>query len=255
MDNQRQTAASKKERIANFLLELFFPSFCLGCNKEGILLCQDCISTLDISMYNYCLCSKHPLRLINYADAAIPGTCQRCKHNHLDGIYSALPYKEKALTQRLVQSFKYRPYLKSLAQPLSQVVIEHLVAAKNNANHIWQDSLLVPVPLAKRRLKQRNYNQSEELAHELSKVLNLEVTVENLVKIKETMPQMKLSAKERSKNLADAFFVKNPGEFKGKKVFLVDDVYTTGSTMQECAKVLKAAGAKIVWGIAIARDG
>ena len=74
-------------------------------------------------------------------------------------------------------------------------------------------------------------------------------------KIKKTKPQIKLSAKEREENLKGAFFVKNPAEFKGKNVFLVDDVYTTGSTMQECANVLRTLGIKKVFGLTIAREG
>ena len=66
---------------------------------------------------------------------------------------------------------------------------------------------------------------------------------------------MELSAKERQENVKNAFLIKKPEEISGKKIFLLDDVYTTGSTMEECAKVLKESGAKEVWGISIAREG
>ena len=65
---------------------------------------------------------------------------------------------------------------------------------------------------------------------------------------------MELAKEERHKNLQGAFVTKNPAKFAGKKVFLIDDVYTTGSTMEECARVLRVAGAKSVWGICIARE-
>ncbi|MGH2612159.1 MAG: ComF family protein, partial [Rhabdochlamydiaceae bacterium] len=77
----------------------------------------------------------------------------------------------------------------------------------------------------------------------------------NLVKSRATRSQMKLSAADRQNNLIDAFAIKNPAEFAGKKVFLIDDVYTTGATMEECATQLVNSGAKSVWGIAIAREG
>ena len=235
----------------NFLLELFFPSFCLGCQKEGILLCQDCKSTLEISEYNYCLCSK-PLRL---PAGSRSGKCSRCQDKKLSGLYFALPYKEKFLTKRLIYQFKYAPYLKTLAKDLSGILIEHFVLAKNNIEEIWKDSILVPVPMDMKKMKNRGYNQSQELAKELAKTLKIPVISNNLVKIKRTLPQVDLKAKEREANLKGAFLVKNTPEIKNKKIFLVDDVYTTGSTMEECARVLRDAGAKQVFGIAIAREG
>ncbi len=112
------------------------------------------------------------------------------------------------------------------------------------------------MPLENKKLKQRGYNQAEELAIELSKVLKIPIISNNVIKIKKTGSQIKLNAKARQENLKDAFAIKNPAELAGKKIFLVDDVYTTGSTMEECANVLRTQGrTKQVWGIAIAREG
>jgi len=244
-----------KQEIKHFLLELFFPSFCLGCKKEGTLLCQDCKSTLDISEYNYCLCNKNPLRLASLTQGKLQGKCDRCQDKKLSGLYFALPYKEKFLTKKLIYQFKYEPFLKILAKYLSEILMEHFVLAKNNTENIWNESILIPVPMEKKKMKNRGYNQSEELAKELSKILQIPLSLNNLIKIKQTLPQIKLSAKERQENLKNAFSINNPEELKNKKIFLVDDVYTTGSTMEECAKTLKESGAKQVWGIAIAREG
>ena len=240
------------DNIREFFTELFFPSFCFGCQKEGSLLCGDCIATLEISPFAYCLC--------NHGAARIPpgtanGKCGRCHDKNLAGIYTALAYKEKALTKKLIHHFKYKPYVKNLAKPLARVMIEHLVLSGNNANKVWAGAVLTYVPSENSSLKSRGYNQSHELANELSKTIKIPVISNNLVKIRKTKPQMKLSAKERQENLRGAFAIKNPAEFAGKKVFLVDDVYTTGATMAECAKTLRAAGAKQVWGIAVAREG
>lgn len=238
--------------IKNFLLELFFPSFCLGCKKEGFYLCQDCQSTLEISEYNYCLCNSNPLRLLAGSQK---GKCPSCQDKKLAGLYSALPYKEKALTSKLIHQFKYPPRIKELAKVLANILIEHFVLTKNNTEKIWQNSFLVPVPIEKKRLKSRGYNQAEELAKELAKIVKLPVIKDSLIKIRATMPQIKLSAKKRQENLKNAFLIKNPERIQGKKIFLVDDVYTTGATMEECARVLREAGAKSVWGIAVAREG
>ncbi len=240
------------QKIKDFLLELFFPSFCLGCQKEGTYLCDDCQSILEISEYNYCLCGKNPLRL---PDGSRNGKCPRCQDKKLSGLYFALPYKEKFLTRKLIHNFKYKPYIKDLAKILTGLLIEHFILAKNNTNQTWENSILIPVPLEKKKLKDRGYNQAEELAKELSKVLEVPLITDVLIKTKPTLSQMKLSKEAREKNIKDVFSIKNPEQIQGKKIFLVDDVYTTGSTMEECAKVLKGAGSKQVWGITIAREG
>ena len=254
------------DKIKEFFLSLFFPKFCLGCRKEGTYLCDDCRALLDVSEYNYCLCDSKPIRLppspphqsfketSGVEASQKSGKCSRCQDKKLSGLFSALPYKEKILTRKLIYQFKYQPYLKDLAKTLASILIEHFVISGKNTDEIWGNSILVPVPLDKKKLKIRGYNQSEKLAKELSKILQVPVFSDILIKTKSTKPQMELSKKEREINLENAFAIKNPENFSGKKIFLVDDVYTTGSTMQECAKVLKQAGAKNVWGIVIARE-
>jgi len=242
------------DNIKEFLLELFFPSFCLGCNKEGTYLCEDCKSTLEISEYNYCLCNQNPIRI--QLSQNKNGKCEKCADKKLSGLYFALPYKEKSLTRKLIHHFKYEPYfMKALAKNLSGILIEHFVLSKNNSNQIWENAVPIPVPLDKRKLKDRGYNQAEELAKELSKTINIPIANNILIKNQPTRSQMKLKKEEREKNVKGVFTIKNHEQIRGKKVFLVDDVYTTGSTMEECARILKEAGVKQVWGITIAREG
>lgn len=229
-----------------------FPKFCLGCKKEGVYLCQDCRSTLDISELDYCLCGKDPIRILPEANN---GKCQRCRDKKLSGLFFALPYKEKQLTKKLIYQFKYSPYLKDLSETLASIIIEHFIVTKRNTNEFWNNGILIPVPLDSKKLKIRGYNQSEELAKELAKILKIPVVSDYLIKIKSTKPQMELTKEGREVNLKDSFDIINPDKIRGKKIFLVDDVYTTGSTMEECAKVLKGAGIKQIWGIAIAREG
>ena len=242
----------------DFTLDLLFPKFCLGCKKEGIYLCDDCRALLEISEYNYCLCDQKPQRLLpDPADAGRQksGKCDKCRDNKLSGLYFALSYKEKPLTRILIHQFKYEPYLKDLSKTLASILIEHFIKTGKNTNEIWENTVLVPVPLDKNKIKIRGYNQSEELAKELSKILQVPVVSNVLIKTRKTESQMKLNKEEREKNLENAFVIKNPEQISGKKIFLVDDVYTTGSTMQECTKTLKESGVKSVWGIVIAREG
>lgn len=267
------------DALKKFFLDLFFPKFCLGCQREGAFLCQDCKATLDINEFDYCLCSKNPVRL---TPGRNNGKCLRCQDKKLSGLYFALPYKEKTLTKKLIYQFKYEPYLKELAKPLAEILQDHFILSTRPglvdvlSTRPGLVDALVPVPLHKDKLKSRGYNQSGELVKELSKILKIPVILDVLIKIKPTKPQMELKKEERETNLQNAFAinpvrkpeqlkssdqlilsngVKNPAVFAGKRIFLVDDVYTTGSTMQECARVLKEAGAKSVWGICIAREG
>lgn len=253
-------------KINRFILDLIFPKFCLGCQKEGTFLCCDCKSLLDILEFNYCLCDTKPILLPSApgTHTSLPaGRCQKCHGKALSGLYFALSYKDKSLTKKLIHQFKYKPYIKNLSETLAGILIEHFIKTNKNTDDVWDNSVLIPVPLHKRKLKERGYNQSEELAKELSKIIKVPVLSDVLLKTKLTPPQMELKKQEREKNLENAFSIrrsKNCGmsdipQFSKKKVFLVDDVYTTGSTMQECSLALLKAGAKSVWGITIAREG
>jgi len=244
---------NSQSKTKNFLMDLFFPKFCFGCQKEGTYLCDDCKETLEISEHNYCLCEINPSRILG------SGKCPRCSSKKLSGLYFALSYKEKPLARKLIHQFKYKPYTKDLAKTLASLIIEHLIKTKKNTDEIWQNSVLIPIPLDKKKMKIRSYNQSEELAKELADILRVPALSDVLIKTKSTKPQMELKKEEREKNLLNAFAInKNcarPGLTQFSKIFLVDDVYTTGSTMEECARVLRNAGAKSVWGICIAREG
>ncbi len=214
---------------------------------------------MEISEHQYCLCNKNPFRLPSPPHVSIgkrnkAGKCKRCYSKKLFGLYFALSYQEKSLTKKLIHQFKYPPYIKELAKPLSSLMVEHFFLLNKNPQQICQGGVLIPVPLAKRKLKKRGFNQAEEIAKELSKVLKIPLISGNLIKTKETSPQINLSEKERKKNLKNAFFCKSPAVIKQKKIFLIDDVYTTGSTMEEATRVLKRAGAKEIWGIVVARE-
>jgi len=230
-------------RSKNFFLDLLFPKFCLGCQEEGDYLCQDCQATLEILEYQYCLC-KSPLRLPE------AGKCRRCLTKKLNGLYFALNY-QSSFPKKLIHQFKYEPFAKGLAKPLASLIIAHFQLLANTPD--FSNFIIIPIPLEEKRLKWRGFNQAEELAKELAKFLKIPLISGCLIKIKETLPQIDLSAKEREENPRGAFLLKKGGEIKGRKVLLVDDVYTTGATMEEAARVLKEAGVKEVWGVVVAR--
>ncbi len=110
----------------------------------------------------------------------------------------------------------------------------------------WQPQAIIPVPLHSSKYRKRGYNQAEVLAKELSTQLNIPVDSTSLLRIKNTVPQKQLNDRERCNNIINAFqMAKN--SVKYKKVLLVDDIYTTGITIDECARVLKAEGAELVF--------
>jgi len=231
-------------KIKNFLLDIFFPKFCVGCGKEGIYLCEDCKSCLEISEQVFCLCEK-PNRLIQN------GKCNKCKFKKLDGLYLAVSYKNQ-LVKKIIHQFKYEPLIKELSESLTDLIITHFLLL-NKVDDFWKDKILIPIPLYITKLKRRGFNQAEEIAKNLSNAFKAPLLNDCLIKIKETPAQMELSEKERKENLKGAFEVKEKERIKNQKIILIDDVYTTGATMEEAAKILKEAGAKEVWGIVIAR--
>jgi ComF family protein len=214
-------------KFKEFILDLIFPKFCLGCKKEGTFLCEDCFSTLEIS-------TSH----------------SKFKSKNLNDLYFPVNY-ENFLVKKLIQSFKYPPLVRELKKELALMIISHFLLLDKRPD--FSDFVLVPVPLSKKKLKWRGFNQAEEIAKELANFLKIPLISDCLNKIKETKDQVELSEKERRENVRGVFFVKNREKIVGRNILLVDDVFTTGATMEEAARVLKEAGAKKIVGIVVAK--
>ncbi len=115
--------------------------------------------------------------------------------------------------------------------------------------------IIIPVPISKKRKKQRGYNQSEIIAKYLAKQLPLvEYQKDVLYKIKDTSPQSLLDKEKREMNIQGAYYIKNEKKVQNKKIVLLDDIYTTGATVNECSKQLKRAGAKEIGVLTLAKD-
>jgi ComF family protein len=234
-----------KEKIVKTL----FPAWCLNCHKEGEALCSDCLSLIEINPWQYCPFCPRPKRVIN------KGKCSSHQHFALDGLFSAISYQDP-LAKKIIRAFKYRPFLKSLDQPLIQIILAHFQISENKILfHSQGNGCFIPIPISKSKIKRRGYNQSNLLGQGLSAFYSIPILEDVLIKVKETKSQVNLSKKERTENLAGAFLIKDSELIKSKIIFLVDDVFTTGATMEEAAKTLKKAGAKKVFGIAVAREG
>lgn len=215
------------ENFSERILNLFFPKRCINCQKLGGHLCYDCLSLIEIMQKTYNL----------------PESIQ-----YLDKLFFATVFKDQ-IVRKLIHYYKYPPFIKDLSEILSDMIISHLelTGIKSELSNF----ILIPIPISKRKMSYRGFNQAEELAKKLSLKLNLE-TKNALIKIKETKSQIDLDKAERKKNVENIFSLIE--DLKGKNVLLIDDVFTTGSTLEEAAKLSKQNGAKQVWAAVIARE-
>lgn len=148
--------------------------------------------------------------------------------------------------KRAIYQFKYRQK-RRLALPLADLMHQYLLEDPLPAE------LIVPVPLHIDRLRERGYNQAALLTRELSERSGLPVEEGGLVRIRETAPQVALKADERRRNVRGAF--RGQGEkLKDRQVLLIDDVCTTGTTLEACAEALREKGARSVWALVLARE-
>jgi len=217
--------------------DLIFPKRCINCKKEGQYLCEDCLSLIEINPFNYCLCEKLERR----------NKCEACKNKNLDRILSATAFK--GIAKEAIHKLKYG-HLEELSLPLTLLILNYL---QNIDCQINNDFIVIPIPMHPKKKRRRGFNQSEEMAKIISKSTGIPLST-TLIKIKETKPQMELNRIERIENIKNCFIVRDKKEIENKTILLLDDVYTTGSTMEECAKILKENNAKEVWGLTIARE-
>lgn len=231
-----------KEKLNKFLDHIFVPDCkCIVCGDEitrnsKYSMCAKCIKSLpDI---------KNP--------------CEKCGGNVISGSVCLNCKSNKPIFERTFVSFNYTPSIstliykfkyenaKYLAPYLSNFLINTYIASGIDVDYI------IPVPLSKERLTERTYNQAELLCVNFDKHLNIPVKTNIVERVKDTPHQTNLSRKERLTNLEKAFKVTSKKDVKGKTILIVDDVYTTGATLNEISKVLYSSGAKCVYGLTLA---
>lgn len=215
-----------------------FPVFCLGCNKEGEWTCPDCFGRMDLRGVFYCPICHRP---------SIGGVCcPVCQpQSYLDRAMAIVVYQEENLAGKLIKALKYN-YAEEISAAFAKMIDGFL---SRHLGVLSEMDIIVPVPLHRRRLAERGFNQAQLLADILGHKIGRPV-VNLLKRDRYTLQQAKLSREERQLNVRHAFLNSN---FNANAVLLVDDVFTTGATMQECSRVLKAAGVKKVIGFSVAR--
>ena len=238
-------------------LSLIFPLSCLGCKAKSVLLCRVCFYTISLLKCQECPGCRCTSQYGEF--------CPRCSKLggwYFDSLIVCSKYDKSGLLQKIIKNFKYK-YSKELAVYLGDLLIRCVGKSESRPESPGRPelytffeplfnevALVVPVPLHKKRLKDRGFNQAKILAEFLGRPV-----CELLSRKINTPHQAKCSRQERLKNLENAFCVR-PGFESVSKVVLVDDVCTTGSTLNECAKVLKEAGVSYVACIVLARgDG
>ena len=212
-------------------LDLLFPQKCLGCGIQDAIICESCLMSF-------------PPFLTENKPPNLP---------EIDEIFVATSY-ENEIVKKTIWLFKYRG-VKALAEPLSSLMVKKL---GDKITHLISNSsqtaVIIPIPLSRKKLKKRGYNQAEILGKCLSDKLSIKMETDVLYKIKETISQVEIKDRDkRLKNIQGVFAVKNPEIIKNKIIILVDDITTTGATLNEAGRVLKQSGAKKIIGLTVAK--
>lgn len=215
-----------------------YPPVCAGCSSIGQRFCPKCLSEVEVLHSSYCLSCGNPI-------SASKRLCPDCANRHLicNDMASWAVFEGKLRTA--IHDMKYKNDL-GLGDYFSTFLIDLLRERK------WEVDIVLPVPISKPRKKDRGYNQSELLSLPVASFFNLPHSNSALQRIKATESQIRLGASERFLNMEGAFYG-NPATLKGKRVLVIDDIITTGATMEQCAKALFTAGAEKVYGLSIAK--
>jgi len=240
------TLGGQADRIVEAFLGLIYPRLCAHCG--GVLgagerfICGGCTGSSPRVREPYCTICGLPFT--DGAGTAHP--CSVCIKSPPPYDMARAPMVYGGAVKKAVHLYKYR-HKRSLIGLLGGYVAE--------CSPAWfgGTEVVAAVPLHKLRLAERGFNQSLFLARQAALSTGAMLSVDGLVRLRHTRPQMDLGPSERELNVRGAFCVSRPEEFRGRSVLLVDDVYTTGATVKECCRVLKAAGARSVSVLTVAR--
>jgi len=235
--------------LARHIELLIFPSFCRLCSRPlgrpgEKVVCRDCLGRLVPRRGSVCLCCGRFLD-----GAGEDHICGRCLDRPPAFTLHRSCGRYDGVLKDLILLFKYRKY-SVLSRELTRYVGESLGADEA----LWQGAdFLVPVPLHGKRKRERGFNQSELLARGLAATRGIKVLKGCLVKVRNVPPQTSLEGAGREENVRGAYEVRRSSKIEGKILVLVDDVFTTGSTLRECSRVLRGAGAREVRALTLAQ--
>lgn len=237
--------ASGLKTIVETLRDLFFPLHCAGCRTalETGWLCPACAESLAPIRPPRCEVCSEP-----FDGAMETFTCPNCRGRAFHFECAVAVLRSRGLARELIHRLKYNREI-WLARPLGNFLERGL---EDPRLQDWKIDAIVPVPLHPLRRREREFNQSELLARELSRRLGRPLSGP-LKRVRHTVTQTHFDRRQRMQNLRDAFALRQNVPVQGQNLLLVDDVFTTGSTLDECTRVLLAAGARSVRALTVAR--
>lgn len=213
--------------MLELILNLIYPKTCGICKR--------------ISKQNICPKCKYNLKKHEIA------RIQKCNDKYFEEMAYIFKY-EGIIRERIIE-YKFFE-----AGYLYKTFAEIIIKNKKISDFIKNYDIIIPVPVHKNRKKQRGYNQTELIARKIGTELKIDMQKNILIKIQNTKPQSTLNKENRKKNAKDAYKAQNENKIYGKNILLLDDIYTTGSTANECSKILRLAGANKIGVLTIAKD-
>ncbi|MDO8600523.1 MAG: ComF family protein [bacterium] len=226
-----------------WLLDLLFPKFCVGCETEGLFLCETC----KTGLLTRTLTPVCPVCSFRNGTGAVCKPCR--KKTALSRLVAVFPYQEKA-ARELLHIYKYNR-VREMGPMLTEFLTAHV---QNWRVPFSRTMIVVPIPLHRARRRERGFNQSEEIGKQFAEAVGLLYRDDVLERTSYTQSQVECADfRERRKNISGVFSAREAPEIRHKTIMLVDDIATSRSTMDEAARVLKEAGVKSVWGVVIAR--
>jgi len=224
------------------LRDLIYPDCCLICknklNQEHNPVCANCLRKIEMNLPPFCAdCGRHLDQ-----ESIARNICRNCKNNkfHFDKAFSPCIYT--GAIKKLIHEFKYK-YKDYLGEYFSSLMNDFIRTYNLPIEHL---DYIVPIPLYKSRLREREFNQSQVLASLIAKEFGKKELSGILIRNKANKTQAGLNFKQRQQNVLDCFCVSDPQIIKDTDLLLIDDVLTTAATSDEAAKCLKNAGAKTV---------
>lgn len=213
------------------ILEYIYPPTCGVCGK----ICKEYIcNKCRIKLRKYEIKNNHVIKIGN-------------KEKHFDELLCIFKYEDIIRDIIIKYKFQNKPYL---YKTFSKIILKN----EKTCGFLEKYDIIIPVPISKKRKHERGYNQTQLIAKEIAKILNIKLGNNILIKERDTKAQSELSKKERAINIKDVFKITDYKTIKNMKILIFDDIYTTGSTANECARVLKEAGAQKVGVLTIAKD-
>ena len=216
-------------KIFNTIIDIMFPQVCSICgklNKEGLCIkCRNILEKLAIFQI----------------------TKENLQERYFQELISIFPYEGMVRQLLLAYKFHEKSYI-------YVCFVNFILKNEKIFEKLQSYDTIIPVPISKKRMKERGYNQSLLIAKNLSKELNISLQVNCLLKTRNIIEQSKLNKEQRKDNIQNVYELKNGEILNNKRILLIDDIYTTGSTVNECSKILQQAKPEKIDVLVVAKD-